>query len=107
MVGQPPAGATEGRARIRYRGPEARARLTMVDGWCHVAFAEPQRAVTPGQAVVFYRGDEVLGGATIEAVAREEAGLSAGPTHRAGLGTASSRQNGMTHRARALKGVTA
>ena len=107
VAGQPPAGATGVRARIRYRGPEARARLTMVDGWCHVAFAEPQRAVTPGQAVVFYRGDEVLGGATIEAVAREEAGLSAGPTHRAGLGTASSRQNGMTHRARALQGVTA
>ncbi len=106
VSGRPPAGSTEVRARIRYRGPEAWARLTMVGGWCHLAFAEPQRAVTPGQAVVFYQGDEVLGGATIEAVAREEAGLPAVSAHRAGLGTPSAGQSGVTHRARALQEVT-
>lgn len=72
VAGQPPEPDTEVQARIRYRGPEARARVAVVDGWCHVEFAEPQRAVTPGQAIVFYQDDEVLGGATIEAIAREE-----------------------------------
>ena len=36
------------------------------DGGAHVTFAEPQSAVTPGQAVVFYDGTRVLGGGWIE-----------------------------------------
>lgn len=57
------------RARIRYRMHEAPATIEPVpeegEGVVRVTFDEPQRAVTPGQAVVFYEGDIVLGGATI------------------------------------------
>ena len=35
-------------------------------GWAEIKFHEPQRAVTPGQAVVFYQGEKVLGGGIIE-----------------------------------------
>ena len=35
-------------------------------GKVRVSFAKPQMSITPGQAVVFYRGDIVLGGGTIE-----------------------------------------
>jgi tRNA-specific 2-thiouridylase len=55
------------KARIRYRHEEAAARIEpMEDGRVRVGFDAPQRAITPGQAVVFYEGDTVLGGGTIE-----------------------------------------
>ena len=38
------------------------------DGYCRVVFHEPQRAITPGQAVVLYHGDIVVGGGTITEV---------------------------------------
>ena len=40
------------------------------NGTCRVVFDEPQRALTTGQAVVFYDGDTVLGGGTIREVLR-------------------------------------
>lgn len=53
-------------AKTRYSQKEAPATLTpLPDGRTQVCFDEPQRAVTPGQAVVFYDGDEVVGGGTI------------------------------------------
>jgi tRNA-specific 2-thiouridylase len=54
------------RAKIRYRHAEAEATVMPWDGsTVHVEFVVPQAAITPGQAVVFYDGDMVLGGGTI------------------------------------------
>lgn len=56
-------------ARIRYRHQESPALVTpMDDGSVKVEFDEPQRAITPGQAIVFYDGDTVVGGGWIEIV---------------------------------------
>jgi tRNA-specific 2-thiouridylase len=53
--------------KIRYRHPGIPARLRMIaSDRAEVRFAEGGPAVTPGQACVFYRGDEVLGGGFIE-----------------------------------------
>ena len=40
--------------------------MVLADGGARVEFVDPQSAVTPGQAVVFYDGDRVLGGGWIE-----------------------------------------
>jgi tRNA-specific 2-thiouridylase len=53
-------------AKIRYQSPEAAAELRLDDGAAEVNFHQPQKAIAPGQAVVFYQGDAVLGGGIIE-----------------------------------------
>ena len=54
-------------AKIRYRHRPAPARVVATpDSGARVHFDEPQSAVTPGQAIVFYNGDHVLGGGWIE-----------------------------------------
>lgn len=54
-------------AKARYQAPPADAMLyPLSDGNVKVVFDKPQRAITPGQAVVFYDGDLVLGGGTIK-----------------------------------------
>ncbi len=65
-AGAPPSGPVEVCARIRYKSRESPATLVPHQGWAEVRFHEPQRAVTPGQAVVFYQGEEVIGGGVIE-----------------------------------------
>ena len=56
------------KAKIRYRTEEADATLyPLPDGNVRVEFDEPQRAITPGQATVFYDGDIVVGGGLISA----------------------------------------
>ena len=55
--------------RIRYNTPEVKGRLTYLgNDRIKVEFIEPQKSVTPGQSVVFYKDDVVLGGAIIERV---------------------------------------
>ncbi|MBL8152194.1 MAG: tRNA 2-thiouridine(34) synthase MnmA [Blastocatellia bacterium] len=64
-----PTESFETLARIRYRHREAPARVIPLDEEkVRVEFDEPQRAITPGQAVVFYDGDSVVGGGWIEQV---------------------------------------
>ena len=54
-------------AKTRYRQPDQACSVTPTTGGdCEVRFREPQRAVTPGQSVVFYDGDQCLGGGTRE-----------------------------------------
>ncbi len=60
-----PADAFEGEVRIRYRHRGAVARVTPAGDGFEVRFDEAQRAITPGQAAVVYRGDEVIGGGFI------------------------------------------
>jgi len=71
IAGDPPVGPTwlpfDCRCRLRHRQPLQRCTLVEYDSTtCRVDFAQPQRAVTPGQSVVFYRDDACLGGAIIE-----------------------------------------
>ncbi len=58
--------------KIRYRSPRVPATLKLLDdGRVCVLFAQPQRAVTPGQIAVFYEGERVLGGGVIERALRQ------------------------------------
>ncbi len=67
IAGSPPGRDARVTARIRHRHPDAPARVEPLPGdRVGVAFDEPQRAVAPGQAVVFYDGDTVLGGGWID-----------------------------------------
>jgi tRNA-specific 2-thiouridylase len=74
VSGSPPARPLVLRARIRSRHPESAARIIPLSPTqALVEFRRPQRALTPGQAVVFYAGDEVIGGGTIGSVAEATA----------------------------------
>ena len=53
-------------ARIRYKASEAQAVISLKNDRGLVRFTEPQRAITPGQPVVFYRDQEMVGGGIIE-----------------------------------------
>lgn len=56
-------------AKTRYRQTEQPCVITALDNdTCEVHFIQPQRAVTPGQSVVFYQNEECLGGAIIEMI---------------------------------------
>ena len=61
-----PEGPFEANVKIRYAHPGTPATVTpLPNGAAHIRLHEPQRAVTPGQASVFYEGDRVIGGGWI------------------------------------------
>ena len=67
MSGEAPASPIRAHARIRYRHQEAPATITPIgEDRVSVVFDTPQSAITPGQAVVFYGGEVVLGGGWID-----------------------------------------
>ena len=66
-VSQLPEGEIEVRSKIRYRHGAVPSKVTVTDdGKAIVNFSEPQKAVTPGQAIVFYRDEAVVGGGWIK-----------------------------------------
>ena len=62
-------------AKTRYRQQEQPATVyPQADGSAHLIFDEPQRAITPGQSVVLYQGDTVVGGGVIRRALQEQEG---------------------------------
>jgi len=64
--GAPPAPKFNCTAKTRYRQADQRCEVRVSGDACEVVFDEMQRAVTPGQSVVFYDGEVCLGGGVIE-----------------------------------------
>ena len=71
-AGYAPADNFEARAKIRYRQTEQNCSVTRLDDkqWL-VCFEELQRAIAPGQSVVFYQGDTCLGGGIIDSMQKD------------------------------------
>ncbi|HKS29976.1 MAG TPA: tRNA 2-thiouridine(34) synthase MnmA [Pyrinomonadaceae bacterium] len=68
-----PTGEVRAEVRVRYRHEAQPAAITPLEGTrARITFDHPQRAITPGQATVFYRADEVLGGGWIEKQGRSQ-----------------------------------
>ena len=67
IAGSAPSDPLAITARVRHRHPDAPAKVESLSGGrASVTFQEPQRAIAPGQAVVFYDGETVLGGGWID-----------------------------------------
>ncbi|HEY9286805.1 MAG TPA: tRNA 2-thiouridine(34) synthase MnmA [Candidatus Dormibacteraeota bacterium] len=63
--GKPPAAPFKAGVKVRSHAPEATALVTPLGDQARIEFDEPQRALAPGQAAVFYDGDRVIGGGPI------------------------------------------
>ncbi len=69
--GLPAQGTFRCMAKTRYRQPDQACQVEIDGDSLRVSFDEPQRAITPGQSIVFYDDDICLGGAVIEAAAED------------------------------------
>lgn len=67
IAGSAPGRTFRAQAKIRYASPPAACEVEIAGARARVTFDAPERAVAPGQAVVFYDGESVLGGGTISA----------------------------------------
>ncbi|WP_093045594.1 tRNA 2-thiouridine(34) synthase MnmA [Thalassobacillus cyri] len=77
ISGKMPAEKMECTAKFRYRQDDSPVTVMVLDDdKVKVIFHEAQRAITPGQAVVFYDGEVCLGGATIDEVLKNEQALT-------------------------------
>ncbi|MGB0734239.1 MAG: aminomethyltransferase beta-barrel domain-containing protein, partial [Pontibacterium sp.] len=72
IANESPAFPLTCKAKIRYRQADQQCRVDFVDGAYRVTFDEPQRAITPGQSVVFYLDELCLGGGVIETTGKAE-----------------------------------
>jgi tRNA-specific 2-thiouridylase len=75
VAGSPPAETFRCTAKTRYRQADQQCTVELREDGCSVQFDTPQRAVTPGQSVVFYAAEECLGGGIIEATDAPFGGL--------------------------------
>ena len=66
LSGKTPKKPIKVTAKIRYHSKNSTAIVKKLKTHTEITFDEPQRAITPGQAIVFYKGDEVIGGGIIE-----------------------------------------
>ena len=67
VAGQAPNQIFECKAKIRYRQTEESCQVRLLDNHCcEVCFTNAQRAITPGQSIVFYQADVCLGGGIID-----------------------------------------
>ena len=77
---KPTTASTLVKVKLRYASPAVETELTLGSkGALRLQFKEPQKALSPGQSAVFYKGDRVLGGGIIERppLQEEELRLSA------------------------------
>lgn len=73
IEGDMPEGEIQCTAKFRYRQPDQSVTLKkLANGTVQVVFDKPQRAITPGQAVVFYQDERCLGGGTIDQINKLE-----------------------------------
>jgi len=74
---QAPASPYHCSAKVRYRQDDQPCTITTIEnGIATVLFEQPQRAVTPGQSIVFYNQDECLGGGIIDHIGNDLSDLS-------------------------------